>query len=163
MWLWLSALAFGGIWGVLHREMKKSGGGGGRGGGEGVGGKIKRWINFSLFILWTMSLLLAPQGEWGNFAAIIARAFRAVLGWICRMWLPGIAVSDIAFVMALILIVAIGIDLWGRKPDKVARFGLIALVPLCLLAGGGLGGAVIELTTSLTGTGADVLQNLATS
>lgn len=163
MWLWLCVIAFGGIWGVLQYEMS---GGKGKGGGKGGGGghgKFKRWINFALFTLWTMSLLLAPMGSWGNLAAIMARGFGAIFGWICGNWMPGVSASDLAFVLSLPVIVGILIDLWGRRPDRFARFGLILLVPLCLLAGGVLGNAVIDLTTSLTGTSAEVLQNLASS
>lgn len=166
MWLWLGVIVFGGVWFTLNREMGGRGGKGGRGkggGGEGAKGKILRWVNFALFVLAALSLWLAPMGSWGNIAAIIARAFRAVLGWVGTHWMGGLAASNLAFALSIPLIVAIGLDLWGRKPDKIARFGLLVLVPMCLVAGGALGGLVIGLTTSLTGTGADVLQQLASS
>lgn len=165
MWLWLTAIAFLGIWAVMNREMKggRLGGGNGGRGGEGLKGKFLRWTNFALFVVGSLSLLLAPLGSWGSIAAIMAQVMGAVLGWVGSVLLAGAPASALAFVLSLILLVAIVIDLWGWRPDKVARFGLIVLIPLCLVAGGSLGGLVVNLAESLTGSGASVLQQLANS
>lgn len=166
MWLWLVAVSFIGMWIVLNRETKGiRGKRRGKHGGDEVSGGIKhlimRLINFALFTVGTLSLWLAPMGSWGNIAAIIARVFRAVLGWFGVHLFAGAPASTMAFALSLPLMLAIAIDLWGRRPDKVARFGLLVLVPLCLVAGGPLAGAVIDITTSMTSTSAAVLQNLS--
>lgn len=168
MWLWLVAVSFLGCWWVLNRETRGIRGARrgkhGRGGDEVSGGAkhlIMRLVNFALFTIGSLSLWLAPMGSWGNIAAIIARLFRAILGWFGVHLFAGAPASVMAFALSLPLILAILIDLWGRKPDKVARFGLLVLVPMCLVAGGPLAEAVIHLTTSLTATSATVLQNLS--
>ena len=176
MWLWVSAIAFIGLWWVFNRETKgvASGGGhghgrgsgGGRGGGKVSGGfkaTLLRLCNFTLFVLGTLSLWLAPMGSWGNIASLLAWLFGKVLGWVGAHWFAGLPASGLAFALSIPLLGAIGLDLWGRKPDKVARFGLLVLVPMCLVAGGSFAQLVIDLATSLTSTSSDVMQDWASS
>lgn len=133
-WLWVVAIASGGVWFALKRENKLN--------------KITivRWINFVLFTLAMLSLLFAPWGSLGNIAEFLA--------WVVGSFLSlfGEVATGLAIAFFVVALVMTGIDLLGRKKDKVARFGVVIIPVLALVIGGPLGSA-IENGVGSVGTG----------
>lgn len=162
-WLWLVAGCALGLWWAINRESSgRRGGGhghGGHGGGDG-GGKFKRWINFAIFFIGVIAALHMPIPWTDSYpAALCASLIAEVASWF------GIAVpvGAIAEVVVIILLIALIVDLWGRKVDKVARTAIIVAPILCVLSTGPVGGGLENAFHRINGGTTAVVQDIGTN
>lgn len=105
-----------------------------------------------LLLICSASLASTIVGVWA------ARLAGGVLGWIGG--LVGASAALLAGVVGLLLLVGTALDLKDRRPDGIAKSGLIALPVLAMIASGPLASIGTGLFDQIAGAGATALTTM---
>lgn len=168
-WLWLVALFCAALWWAVNREAGATKtaifrgreatvalGTGGK--EEGTGEIIKRLFNFLLWTIAVLAFLYAPVPltSW-SLAAGLADVFTLIYG----VFDTTIPIGVPAELALYVLVIAMLIDLKGKRVDVVARISICLAPSVAALATGPFGPKVAGVLASITGASVDLVQHLA--
>lgn len=123
-----------------------------------LGRKLGAWaakvwfVRPAMLLICSASLASTIVGVWA------ARLAGGVLGWIGG--LLGASAALLAGVIGLLLLVGTALDLKDKRPDGIAKTGLIALPVLAMIASGPLASIGTGLFGQIAGAGATALTTM---